>query len=135
MLQHPISVLVADDDVEDSELLEEAILNIEPQAQVKHVLNGKKVIEFLNNCSHSELPCLIILDYNMPEMTGAQVLKWLCSQSRYERIPKVILSTSKSDAHINECKGNGALDYFVKPFSMTELEILTQKMLSLCSYN
>ncbi|MEP7143223.1 MAG: response regulator [Ferruginibacter sp.] len=135
MPQKPISILLADDDMEDSELLEEAILNIEPAATVKHVSNGKKVMDFLKNCSNPELPCLIILDYNMPEMTGAQVLTWLGSQSRYQFIPKVIFSTSGAESHVNECKGKGAIDYFVKPFNMNELETLTKKMLSLCSYN
>lgn len=135
MVQKPISILIADDDREDSELLEEAIINIEPEAQVNHVLNGKKVIDFLNNCDDTELPCLIILDYNMPEMTGLEVLNFLCNQNRYEGIPKVILSTSRSQSHVRECKDNGALDYFVKPFSMKELEELTKKMLSFCVYN
>jgi CheY-like chemotaxis protein len=132
MLQKPISILIADDDREDSELLEEAILDIEPGALVNHVLNGKKAIDFLNNCADNDLPCLIILDYNMPEMTGAEVLNWLCSQHRYEGIPKVILSTSKAQAYVRECKENGAMDYFVKPYNMKELDELSKKMLSLC---
>jgi CheY-like chemotaxis protein len=135
MLQKPISILLADDDPEDLELLEEAILNIEPEARVNQVLNGKKVMEFLVNCNDSELPCLIILDYNMPEMTGAEVLNWLGSQRRYQFIPKVVLSTSKAETHIKQCMDNGAINYFVKPFNMKELLTLTKTMLSLCSYN
>jgi CheY-like chemotaxis protein len=135
MTPKPLSILLADDDTEDLQILEDAILYINPNAQVKYVLNGKEVINFLDNCSETELPCLIILDYNMPLMTGAQVLNLLGNHIRYQSIPKLVLSTSSTEAHKNQCMNNGAIGYFVKPDNIIELQTLAKKMIGFCNYN
>jgi len=127
------TILLADDDIEDVELLQEVIKVKEPDVAVHSVSNGKQVMEYLASCTDESLPGLIILDYNMPELTGSEVLSQMAEQSRYKYIPKLILSTSNAYIHMQECIKNGATDYFVKPNSMRELEELTEKMLGLYS--
>lgn len=128
----PLTILMADDDFEDLELIESAITNIEPGADLHKVTNGKAVIDFLTNRPDTKLPCLIILDYNMPELTGSEVLALICKEKRYELIPKVVLSTSSTPAYIHECLNNGATEYFVKPDNIPDLAKLAQKMLNYC---
>lgn len=125
------TILVADDDIEDVELLQEVILSKEPDVSVHSVSNGKQVMEYLASCTDESLPGLIILDYNMPELTGSEVLSQMAEQPRYRPIPKLILSTSNAHIHMKECLKNGATEYFVKPNNMRELEELTEKMLGL----
>ena len=125
------SILVADDDIEDVELLQEVILSKEPDTDVHSVSNGKQVMEYLASCPDDSLPGLIILDYNMPELTGSEVLSQMADEPRYKPIPKLILSTSNAYIHMQECLKNGATEYFVKPNSMRELEEMTDKMLEL----
>lgn len=127
-----IHILAADDDPEDLELIEDAILTIEPAAEMQKVNNGKAVIEYLNSLDDDFLPCLIILDYNMAELTGAEVVSQICRQQRFRAIPVVILSTSSAPLHIHECISNGATEYFVKPDNYRELESVAKKMLSFC---
>jgi CheY-like chemotaxis protein len=128
----PLTILMADDDIEDLELIQSAITNIEPGADLHKVTNGQAVIDFLANQPDANLPCLIILDYNMPELTGSQVLAVIRKEKRYELIPKVILSTSNTPAYIHECIKNGATEYFVKPDNMPDLTKLAKKMLNYC---
>jgi CheY-like chemotaxis protein len=130
-----LTILIADDDFEDLELFEDRILKVEPTANVCKVTNGKAVLKYLANRRDDELPCLIILDYNMPELTGLEVLSTICKEERYADIPKVILSTSSTAGHINECMNNGATDYFVKPNNMGDLDSLARKMLAYCKNN
>lgn len=125
-------ILLADDDLEDQELFKETIIELEPLAQVQLVLNGKQVLEYLAKCMDSELPCLIILDYNMPELNGPRVLEILCSSSRYKTIPKLIWSTSNTSNYIKECLDKGAAEYFIKPSSMVELRKVVKNMLKFC---
>jgi len=132
-MHHKIkTILVADDDAEDLELLEEAFTKTESATNLHKVYNGREVIEYLEGQKDAELPCLIILDYNMPELNGSQVLAKICKERRYEAIPKIILSTSSAPLHIHECMRNGATEYFVKPNSIRDLESLATKMLSFC---
>jgi CheY-like chemotaxis protein len=127
-----MTILLADDDEEDLELIGDAILGIEPDAELYKHTNGKAVIDFLHSQEDHDLPCLIILDYNMPELNGFQVLLQMAAHKRYKHIPKVVLSTSNAAMHVHECIANGATDYFVKPNNMTDLKNLAGKMLSFC---
>ena len=80
-----------------------------------------------------ELPSLIVLDYNMPGLTGSELLSSLKTANRYRNIPKVILSTSNTSIFIDECLRNGATEYIVKPGSMKEIHLLAQKLVSLAA--
>lgn len=99
MQNKQVKILIADDDQEDLELIEEAFLKIEPAIQLQKFTNGKTAIEFLNSRSDLELPCLIILDYSMPELNGSQVLHFIKENLRYHNIPKIILSTSNATSY------------------------------------
>jgi CheY-like chemotaxis protein len=125
-------ILLADDDQEDLELLQEAIQACEPGTQLEGVLNGRLVLEYLDKSEDENLPCLIILDYNMPEMNGANVLDKISRHPRYKEIPKLIWSTSGNSAYVKECMDKGATAYFVKPASHKQLEKLAQEMLAYC---
>jgi CheY-like chemotaxis protein len=131
MTDKRLFILLADDDPEDMELLEEVILNVRPGTNVMQFTNGKEILDFLDDCHDSSLPNLIILDYNMPEMNGAEILSTLVDNRRLKTIPKLVLSTSNADAYVKECLNNGAAGYFVKPSNMHALEVLTREMISL----
>jgi CheY-like chemotaxis protein len=132
MAANELKILLADDDEEDLELIEDAILSFLPSASVDKHTNGKAVIESLHKSDDKDLPCLIILDYNMPELNGSQVLVQMAKSHRYEKIPKVVLSTSAAPVHIYECMANGAAEYIVKPNDMQALKNVAKKMLDYC---
>jgi CheY-like chemotaxis protein len=99
-----------------------------------HIVNdGKEAIDFLSAASDNKLPCLIVLDYNMPELNGAQVLQLLTGNKRYEHIPKIILSTSGNPTYVQDCLHKGADAYRVKPDSFNELISLAREILDMCS--
>lgn len=63
---------------------------------------------------------LIVLDLNLPKVDGMDVLKFLKKNSKYSKIPVVVLSTSSDQRTIDEAYKNGANGYFVKPASYEE---------------
>ena len=132
MMERRITILAADDDYEDLELMEDAITGLNPEAEIHKVDNGRAVLDYLNNLSGNKLPDLIVLDYNMPELNGAEVLGEICNDFRLKFIPKIILSTSGATLHKDECMHNGATEYFVKPNNLADLEILAGRMLNYC---
>lgn len=123
---------MADDDLEDLELMEEAIRGFRADVQFYKVTDGRAALKYLEEQADDQLPCLIILDYNMPELTGSEVLTELSKEPRYHHLSKIIFSTSNSPAHIRECKDKGATEYFVKPTSMKDLNALIQKLMAYC---
>lgn len=132
-MQKEARILIADDDLEDLELIEEAFINASPAVQLFKFTNGKSAIEYLNTVQDRELPCLMVLDYNMPEINGSEMLSYMKGHGRYSDIPKVVLSTSNAPRHIHECMSHGATDYLVKPDNIKELNLLAQKLLNLCA--
>jgi CheY-like chemotaxis protein len=125
-------ILLADDDADDVELLEYSIHKSAPHAQIHTAENGKVALEYLNGLPEDLLPHVIIMDLNMPVMSGFEVLDHICRDTRYEKIPKLILSTSNSPLHMSECNAKGATDYFVKPDNMEALESLANIILDYC---
>ncbi len=130
-LSIPSRILIADDDADDIELIEQAIHDIDPAAELLKFSNGRLVQQYFEREETGTLPGLVVLDYNMPELTGAEVLLYMKQQHRLHTIPRVVLSTSSSPLNINECLANGADEYIVKPISWPELRNLAQKLVSL----
>lgn len=133
MEECPVKILMADDDPDDLELMAQVIEQQFPDVQLSTFPDGKSALKYLYAANDHDLPCLIVLDYNMPDLTGAQVLAQLKDQHRFIDIPRIILSTSDSPRHVQECLINGATEYLVKPSSLHAIHNLAKKLVSFCA--
>jgi CheY-like chemotaxis protein len=133
MTNLPLTILIADDDLEDLELVEDAIIKQDSSVRIHKLTSGQAVLDYLAQRDSEDLPCLIVLDYNMRELNGSQVLAQIGREERYNGIPKIIFSTSNTSAYIHECLKNGAAEYLVKPNNMKDLVTLASKMLNWCT--
>ena len=79
------------------------------------------------------LPCLIVLDLNMPKLNGTQTLQLLKTDSRFKDIPVIIYSTSLNPQERNKCLKLGAHSYVNKPVSFTEGIETAKQFLALCN--
>lgn len=128
----PAFILLGEDDIDDEELLKDIFRTINQSLSLFFINNGRKVLATLQQLPEKELPCLIVLDYNMPEMNGAEILEQLKKDQRYDAVPKIIWSTSGSETYKKLCLGLGACDYLIKPSSVKELTEAARYMLSFC---
>lgn len=127
-------ILYADDDQEDQDLLTDMFQNIDSDLEVICVNNGRKAIGFLDSLqSGASLPCLIILDINMPQMDGIETLKNISSHPEYHNVPVCMFSTGKSDNEVAVAKELGAIDFFKKPIDFHTLKAITSKFLNYCT--
>ena len=126
------SILLGEDDIDDQELLEEVFSAIDTSLDLKFFNNGHKVIQHLDTLEETNLPCLIVLDFNMPELNGAEILKVLGENKKLSKIPKIIWSTSDAPTFKQMCFDLGACDYLVKPSKISALEDIARHMLSYC---
>jgi CheY-like chemotaxis protein len=67
-------------------------------------------------------PDLVLLDINMPEVTGLDLLEFLRRNPTTQKLPVVMLSTESSDVMIDRAKELGADAYVSKPVTLEELE-------------
>jgi CheY-like chemotaxis protein len=115
-----MTILIADDDEDDIELLEEAIREFDPNIKCSNAANG---IEVLKQLDYGDaLPDCIFLDLNMPKMDGKFCLKHLKSSPVFRQIPVIIYSTSRRTADVNEVTQMGAMAFIVKPNTFVDLK-------------
>jgi CheY-like chemotaxis protein len=128
----PKTVLIGEDDLDDQELLKETFSSIDGSFILVFAANGSQLLSYLDK-NPAETPCLIILDYNMPGLNGAEILKELKKSDRYKSVPKIIWSTSSSGTYKDICLQLGANDYLVKPSNLNDLVEICRYMLSVCA--
>ena len=125
-------ILLGEDDADDQEMLKEVFASIDIGFILFFVNNGSEILSALEKLKNDQMPCLIVLDYNMPGLSGADILRELGTNERYKNIPKVVWSTSGSEKFRSICLELGAVDYVIKPSNVNGLEEVARYMLSLC---
>ena len=111
-------ILLVDDDIDDRLIFAELLAASDPDPQVAFAENGLEMVAQLENTSGDNLPDLIILDQNMPKMTGKESLIFLKESERYRHIPTIIYSTHQVKDFYRECLTLGAQDVVAKPDTM-----------------
>ncbi len=106
-------VLLAEDDSVDAMTVERAFKDLKITNQLVHTTNGEEALEYLRN-ENNVIPCLILLDLNMPKMNGIEFLKVVKADDLLKSIPVVVLTTSKEEQDIVESFKLSAAGYMVK---------------------
>jgi CheY-like chemotaxis protein len=115
-------ILIADDDQEDRFLLDIAFKEIGSFERICMVENGIQVMDHLIAIAATDiLPALIVLDLNMPVLSGIDTLFQLKSNERFKDIPVIIHSTSMYEAEKEKCMQMGAVDFIKKPVSYDQM--------------
>jgi len=126
-------ILYAEDDLDDLAIISDAFAKYPKQIEVVHAHNGVEALQVLETMSQQlRLPCLIILDINMPLMDGRQTLLKMRQDEKFREIPIVLFSTSKSDT---DKKFADSMDvgFFTKPYSYAALQKLVEELVQKCA--
>ena len=123
-------ILYAEDDQDDFEVLKDALTQLTDRFDLVQAGNGIEVISYLDQ-HPSDLPCLIVLDLNMPIMDGKQTLKWLKEHPGHKNIPAMIFTTSSREEDLKLCKSHDCT-FFRKPTLYRDLLHVVQIMLQMC---
>ena len=88
-------VFYADDDLDDLELVKDAFAQYSKNVEVLTATDGSKALSYLSNLKkYDTLPCLIILDVNMPVINGKETLLRLREIEHFQDVPVVLFTTS-----------------------------------------
>jgi CheY-like chemotaxis protein len=114
-------ILLADDDPEDKSIIQDAMEELRSGDAICFADNGQHAWELLQKSENDDsAPYLIVLDLNMPKMSGAQTLAKIKDDPRFKNIPVIILSTSINPLEKEKCMAMGAQAYITKPVSFKE---------------
>ena len=129
------TILFIDDDPEDVELMREALESIDPATHVIETANGLEGLAKLKGMRHTEegLPCLIVLDINMPRMNGRETFQSIKEDSNLSSIPLVVLSTSDNN-NDKMFFNRKDVEYLSKPVDPGEFKEIAARMLHICKH-
>ncbi len=111
------SILVAEDDAEDRDMIKEAFDINGYKGRIDFVSDGQELIDKL----YHHIPHIILLDLNMPRKDGREALMEIRATERLRKIPVIILSTSSLDKDINTSYYLGCNCYIIKPGNFNAL--------------
>lgn len=126
-------VLYADDDPDDRILIKQAFAAYSHTVELKTFENGVQLLQYMNSAQPSEpLPCLIIIDINMPRLDGKEVLVALRSQTEFEEIPVILFSTSTLPSEKEFARSFNA-GFITKPLYTEQMYFLVDRMIDHCT--
>src|ERR1044072_1806676 len=118
-------VLYIEDDLVNFTLVER-ILEFRPELKLLHAVKGEMGIELAG----IHLPKLILLDLNLPDMHGAEVLERLQGDPRTAQVPVVVLSADATPSQIERLLTAGARNYLTKPFDIDPFLAVVDEMVN-----
>ena len=122
-------IFLIDDDVDDRLIFADLLKTADPDINLIFAENGLEMICQLEKTPDEQLPDMIILDQNMPKMTGKESLIFLKKSARYRHIPTYIYSTYQVRDFYRECLELGACDVVAKPDTMHAYREMIERFL------
>ena len=128
-----VVILLAEDDPGDQELTRRALQHDVVRADLRIVADGEEALDYLlGRDKYAEpesapTPDLILMDLNMPKLSGRDVLAELKEHADLCRIPVVVLTTSQQEADILRSYDLGCSSYIQKPVDINQfIEVVRQ---------
>ena len=127
---HNCLVVIIDDDADDREFIKQALNDNSFKGDTLEAENGLSLIQTLNE-KKEHTPDLLILDLNMPYMSGFEVMTQLNKDPAFSKIPRVILTSSSKNEDSELCNELGCVKYYRKPFTLDGYDEIAVDMLSI----
>lgn len=120
MSQEPVEIIMIEDDEGHARLIEKNIRRAGVNNKITPFTNGTDAVSFLfgpdgSAAANKNRPLLILLDLNLPDMTGVDILGRVKSNEHLKRIPVVVLTTTDDATEIQRCYDLGCNVYITKP--------------------
>ncbi|TWC39473.1 response regulator receiver domain-containing protein [Pseudomonas sp. SJZ079] len=121
-----VSVLVVDDATFIRDLVKKGLRDHFPGVKIEEAINGRKAQQMLARQSVD----LILCDWEMPEMTGLELLSWCREQDNLKSVPFIMVTSRGDKDNVVQAIQAGVTDFIGKPFSNEQLVTKVKKALS-----
>jgi CheY-like chemotaxis protein len=107
-------ILLVEDDADDRYIMHQAFEELAFQEDVRMFSSGDQLLYYLEQLNPASFPELIVLDYNMPALNGAELALHLKKSEIFRSIPVVLYSTGMSPKMQQELLASGVLQCYDK---------------------
>lgn len=114
----PVTIIMIEDDLGHARLIEKNIRRAGISNHINHFDNGTSALNHLFGPDHDPAvhgPVLILLDLNLPDMSGTAILARIKENPKLHRTPVVVLTTTDDKVEIQRCYDLGCNVYITKP--------------------
>jgi CheY-like chemotaxis protein len=133
-MEGKMDILLVEDNVDHAELTQRALEDQRMANRVHWAKDGQEALDYLfRKGAHASAspPGLILLDINLPKVSGLEVLKSIKSDERLRLIPVIMLTTSDRDEEVVKSYNDGANSFITKPVKFSDF---TEKVKALKFY-
>ncbi len=129
-----VDILLVEDNTDDVELTLRAFKQVRFANRVHVVTDGQSALDYLfcgGEYSHrrpADHPQIVLLDLNLPKISGLEVLRRVKADKRTSAIPVVVLTVSQIFSDFDECERLGAETYIIKPLNFQRLSQVTSRL-------
>jgi len=119
-------ILQVEDDENDAFLVERAFARAGVNRPLRVARDGQQAVDYLSLAESSvdpeqyPLPCLVLLDLNLPGMSGLDLLAWIRKQPRIKRLVVILFSSSVAPADVERAYELGANSVVQKPNDLSQ---------------
>ncbi|MDQ6610343.1 MAG: response regulator [Bacteroidota bacterium] len=132
MKDSSFTILHADDDLDDLFIINSLFHKYADQVTIQHATDGEQALVTLERMKqNNDLPCLIILDVNMPRLNGRETLLQIKSRDELKDIPVVLFTTSNSETD-KAFAEEYAADLITKPITVEKMEDVVSDFVRRC---
>ena len=126
------TILFVDDDADDRDFMAEMVKNLDPPIEAVFVQNGLEAIEYLHHRKEeSDLPCLIVLDLNMPFLDGKETYRRIRHELHLGDIP-VIIFTSSMNPNDQTLFTSQGVEFYTKPDNFSYYRKIVGRIMDVC---
>lgn len=128
MTSTPREILLVEDDEADRVVFEEALKNGQGLIALKSVSGGDDALSYLHRrgrFSGARRPALVLLDLRISAPAGLEVLRAIKGDPGLKSIPVLVMTSSESQAHVDEAYAAGANCFLTKPAGFEQMRTLT----------
>lgn len=127
------TILYVDDDPDDRDIFFQAVKGINPQVNVVFAENGVQALDYLHAAlsSAARLPCLMVLDINMPVLDGKETFQRVQKDERLQSLPVIVFTSSQKPADKQLFNSMG-IELIVKPSNMDYMNNIANRMVGFC---
>ena len=115
---HPVNIVMIEDDEGHARLIEKNIRRAGISNNIRHFTDGTSALHYLYEAPEGPArngPALILLDLNLPDMSGTDILARIKGEGPLRRTPVVVLTTTDDKVEIQRCYDLGCNVYITKP--------------------
>ena len=115
-----VTIIMIEDDEGHARLITKNLQRAGVSNEIKAFRDGTSAVDFLlgpdkTGADNAGKPMLILLDLNLPDMTGVEILKIIKENEHLRRAPVVVLTTTDDQREIQRCYDLGCNVYITKP--------------------